>query len=69
MIDPPAAAFSFQPAPGCASGRDRRRSRGEGFRDGQAEVFVQSREDEKISVPVRGGFCIAVDRDPRWKRG
>src|SRR6516164_10559647 len=62
MIDPPATAFTLEPAPGRALGRNYRRSCRERFPDRQAKVLVQSRENEKVGLPVGGGLRIAGER-------
>src|SRR5262245_50435619 len=43
LFNPPAAALTFEPAPGRPFGRNYRCSRGESFSDRQTEILVQSR--------------------------
>ena len=62
MINPPATALGFEPAPWSPFRCDNRYSNRQGLSNGNCEVLVQARENEDIGRTHDGEFGMTINR-------
>src|SRR6185295_11643761 len=62
MIDPPAATFALEPAPGSALGRDYGHALGERLGHGDTEILVERGQDKQFGATIGGPLLLTINR-------